>query len=501
MIELSMTPVIILVAAFLVLILLLLFPFLLHKKVHYSSEMETSLIVKSDNVKDARYFAKSFREKIKKSKLFDDDDRKQEHKEEITLSKDERILIYDGTVPLDSCVDYLCYINVETEFSDKITFSKEIYAEENIVFAAESRVRAIAGEKQVIIGEHSVIDRWADAEKFMVLKEGSDAGINLSSGRRMIVEAGCKFTRLYAPVVEFRKYSGETDEGNEEVAINRAAPVYMKIVRNLEKVGMNQEERHTIITKYDLNIEPGAIVYGDVKSDKMIHIKEKAVVTGNVFADNNIIIEAGAKILGNVFAGNNLYIGPGATVGKAGRIKSALSRNNMIITENAVIYGYAGCEQKGKTVTYDEFYKETGISGNENISNIKDRTREFGYEKCSITGDGFLDMDVIKNYEDIDYYAFRKCMTLTKVKLPEGINKIGESMFYGCENLETVILPDSLEEIGNYAFCGCTRLKNVVKGENSRLKKIGDYAFAKCENLNNAELAQSDEIGYAAFWK
>ena len=71
-----------------------------------------------------------------------------------------------------------------------------------------------------------------------------------------------------------------------------------------------------------MTIEPGAIVYGDIKSDKMVHIKNNAVVTGNVFGDESVIIEQGAKVLGNVFAGENLYIGPDVTIGKTGRIKS-----------------------------------------------------------------------------------------------------------------------------------------------------------------------------------
>ena len=471
----------------LIFLLLLLFPFLLSYGVHYDSETGRSLIVKNDNIKDARYFSKSFRNKIKNADVSGKEDG---CIGKVKLSKEEDILFYDKTTALDTCIDSICYINAEAEFHDKIEFNKEVYAKENITLADSTVVRAIAGDKKVVIGGHSKIGRWADAEQFLALKEGSDAGISLSSGEKLVIEPDCVFTRLYAPVIEVKKYT-VTDETNiKNVVINKSAPVYMKLLRNIKVVEKNQEERHTIVTKYDLTIEKCAVVYGDIKSDKSIRIGKYAVVTGNVFGDGDVIIEQGAKVLGNVFSGANLYIGPNVTIGKTGRIKSALARVNLVIAQGTVIYGYAGCEGTGKTVMQNE----TDIE-------INSRAEEFEYEKCNITEEGFLNLDDINDYEEIDYYAFRRCHDLTKVKIPEGALTVGESMFYECENLETVILPDSVEKIENYAFFGCRKLKNVILGKNSRLEKIGEYSFARCISLDCNELNNIKEIGYAAFWE
>lgn len=49
-------------------LILMLFPFRLTKGVHYDDGMEKSLIVKSDNTKDARYFSKSFRKLMENAK-------------------------------------------------------------------------------------------------------------------------------------------------------------------------------------------------------------------------------------------------------------------------------------------------------------------------------------------------------------------------------------------------------------------------------------------------
>lgn len=494
MVILSVTSAAIFIVAVMIMLGLMLFPFLLYKKVHYTDELEKSLIVKSDNVKDARYFAKSFRGKIK--------DIAREKIENTVISRDEKILYYDGKQTLENSIKNICYINTDVIFEQKHFFSKEVYSEGNISFAANSKIRAVAGEKKVFIGENTVVERWADAEELIVMDKKSNAGVNLSSERMAVIDSDCEFKRLYAPVIRVGEYKQGMDEIADNVVIYKISPVYMKNLRNIEKVGLNQEEKHTIVTVHDLSLEPGSVVYGDIKSEKDIRIKEKAVVTGNVFADGNIIIEQGARILGNVFAGKNLYIGPSVVIGKLGRIKSALSRVDMIIAEGAVVYGYAGCEHKGKTVGYDRFFYEAGIIRDETLSSgVRDRTREFGFERCNITDDGILDMNEIKDFEEIDYYAFRKCNLLKKVILPEGMVKTSESMFYGCENLEEVILPASLEKIENYTFCGCSKLRRIIAGNHSRLKIIGDYAFAKCNMLDSTGFDKIEEIGYAAFWR
>ena len=494
MVILSVTSAAIFIAAVMIMLGLMMFPFLLHRKVHYTDELEKSLIVKSDNVKDARYFAKSFQKKIKEIAS--------EKVENAVLSKDEVIKYYDGSLDLDNQVKNICYIIKDSCFNKKHVFMKEVYSEGDIIFAPDSKIRAVAGEKKIFIGENTVIERWADAEKLIVVEKKSNAGVNLSSGRMAVIDIDCEFKRLYAPVIRVGEYKQGMDDIADNVVVYKTSPVYMKIIRNIEKIGLNQEERHTIVTVHNLSLEPGSVVYGDIKSEKDIRIKARAVVTGNVFADGNVIIEPGARILGNVFAGKNLYIGPSVVIGKLGRIKSALSRENLVIAEGAVVYGYAGCENKGKTVGYDRFFYEAGITKDESIiSGVKDRTREFGFEKCNITDDGILDMNEIKDFDEIDYYAFRKCKLLKKVVLPEGMVKTGESMFFGCENLEEVILPASLEKIDNYTFCGCSKLRRIISGNHSRLKTIGDYAFAKCDMLDCTGFDRIEEIGYAAFWK
>lgn len=61
-------------------------------------------------------------------------------------------------------------------------------------------------------------------------------------------------------------------------------------------------------------------------------------------------------------------------------------------------------------------------------------------------------------------------------------DEICDYTFYRCTNLSRIILPNNIERIGNFAFAGCTKLESI---ENlpERLSDLGDNAFDDCEIL------------------
>ena len=52
----------------------------------------------------------------------------------------------------------------------------------------------------------------------------------------------------------------------------------------------------------------------------------------------------------------------------------------------------------------------------------------------------------------LDEGCFAENTELTQVTLPESLNAIGESAFYGCEKLTGITIPESVEYIGKQAF-------------------------------------------------
>ena len=143
--------------------------------------------------------------------------------------------------------------------------------------------------------------------------------------------------------------------------------------------------------------------------------------------------------------------------------------------------------------------------------------------------------------------AFRNCISLTKVELPDSVTSIESYAFASCKLLSDIYVPDSVYKMGEYVMFetawenkqpsnGLIYLGNVAYkykgtmqkntvitlregtigiagkcfiGEGSlievrgyeKLRSIGDYAFSECKNLQNLPIYNRLEtIGYRCFW-
>jgi len=66
-----------------------------------------------------------------------------------------------------------------------------------------------------------------------------------------------------------------------------------------------------------------------------------------------------------------------------------------------------------------------------------------------------------KGVTSIGDYAFKDCLDLTSVEIPDSVTNIGVSAFFGCKSLTSVIIPNSVTSIGEYAFSGCSGLNKI----------------------------------------
>ena len=83
-------------------------------------------------------------------------------------------------------------------------------------------------------------------------------------------------------------------------------------------------------------------------------------------------------------------------------------------------------------------------------------------------------------------------------RVPDGVNRIGDSAFFDCTSLTSVIIPKSVTSIGSLAFLGCIRLTNVTIPDG--VTSIGDYAFDGYRSLTNVTIPDSvTNICYGAF--
>ena len=79
--------------------------------------------------------------------------------------------------------------------------------------------------------------------------------------------------------------------------------------------------------------------------------------------------------------------------------------------------------------------------------------------------------------------AFKDCVGLTVINIPESVESIGERAFQGCENLQSINIPSSITSISNNTFNGCKVLTSIILPE--KLNSIGDYALNGCAGLTS----------------
>ena len=110
-----------------------------------------------------------------------------------------------------------------------------------------------------------------------------------------------------------------------------------------------------------------------------------------------------------------------------------------------------------------------------------------------------------KNYpvEGIGHAAFKNCVKLIKVTIPEGCDEIGDSAFYNCALLAIVSLATESNSartrgsvsfaspfIGKSAFEGCVNLQSVRLSGN--IKETYDRAFANCISIKSVSFTDAD---------
>ena len=108
-------------------------------------------------------------------------------------------------------------------------------------------------------------------------------------------------------------------------------------------------------------------------------------------------------------------------------------------------------------------------------------------------------MTIPESVEIIGNSAFYGCTGLTTITIPELVTGIGDYAFYLCSNLTSITLPESVTSIGEYAFSDCSGLTTITIPES--VTSIGDWAFYDCRGLTTITLPESlTSIGESAFF-
>ena len=86
--------------------------------------------------------------------------------------------------------------------------------------------------------------------------------------------------------------------------------------------------------------------------------------------------------------------------------------------------------------------------------------------------------------------------SISAIKLPKNLKKLGDQVFRGCKNLSAIAIPEGVTEIPMMAFDGAGITEVIIPDS---VTTIGDNAFANCKELTTVKLP-AHPIGYW-FWQ
>ncbi|MDY3796496.1 MAG: leucine-rich repeat domain-containing protein [Agathobacter sp.] len=122
------------------------------------------------------------------------------------------------------------------------------------------------------------------------------------------------------------------------------------------------------------------------------------------------------------------------------------------------------------------------IAGNMEIASIG----EGAFEGSNVTK-----IELPNTVEKIEANAFKGCTSLESIALPETIETIEAGTFDGCTSLKTVEIPEGVTSIGEDVFKGCTSLKTVSIPDT--VESIAETAFDNGNSSLPITVVCSDE--------
>ena len=80
--------------------------------------------------------------------------------------------------------------------------------------------------------------------------------------------------------------------------------------------------------------------------------------------------------------------------------------------------------------------------------------------------------------------AFRRCVSLQSVNIPEGVEIIENVVFLGCTSLQSIYIPESVTEIGGGILKDCSSLQ-AIHMKRKEIEKIKIVHDAFDDNIYN----------------
>ncbi len=225
----------------------------------------------------------------------------------------------------------------------------DVYGRARIVLGDGSYVRALVAGADARLGTGTIVGRWVDTERNLLVGRSCDLGQSASAGGRVILGAGTVFKRIFGKPVTVGDDGSDISSEESGVAVSMVPTGIRELGNNVSAIAPGDRVKSDIVARGNVAIGANASLYGSIKASKNVIVGSEARIYGNVVSRGRVDVGPGARIFGHVFADTDVALGPGAVVGTAARPKTLYAGRSAILTAGSLTYGWVITERGGWT--------------------------------------------------------------------------------------------------------------------------------------------------------
>jgi cytoskeletal protein CcmA (bactofilin family) len=230
------------------------------------------------------------------------------------------------------------------------TFSKDIYAAEGLIGGTKNRYRAILAEKDVHLGNGSVVLRWVHAVGRFSTDPDCKLYGRISSDRIIRLNSDCTFLRLNAPQIETGETTGliaPSESADSPAAA--ATPVARTLCDGDLEIPPGEVLHGSLVVRGRLHIGSGARICGSVKSEKSMVLQPRVSVEGSLISARSMYIGRDCRIRGPVIAERTIQMEGGTRCGTA-ESPTTVSAPRIEVEPGVVVMGTLWARDQGRVV-------------------------------------------------------------------------------------------------------------------------------------------------------
>jgi hypothetical protein len=227
--------------------------------------------------------------------------------------------------------------------------SEDFYCRGSVRCGKRNIFRSLLSEEEILLGEETQILRWIHAESSLSAGDNCRLYGRASSAKSITLSTGCRFERIYAPVIYSSSEAAILSLRNEYGAYARLAQSGIGRTRVHGHIHFPADEQHRgdVVATRSIDLDQGACVFGSVKANGEIMLKERAEVHGSLVSTKRIRVSKNCFVKGPIIAEREVIIDSGVQVGLAGT-PTTVSAPIIRLAPGAVLHGTVWARAEGR---------------------------------------------------------------------------------------------------------------------------------------------------------